>query len=195
MSDDEGGRLVPFPGAGPAEEGDTTLLPALEALLFAAGTPVSARALAEALEDVSPSEVRAGLERLQRRLATSGRALELVQVAGGWQLRTDPRWSGPVLRLLGGTPQRLSPAALETLSVVAYRQPVTRAEVEALRGVGCGPVLRTLMERGLVRVAGRRHEPGRPLEYATTDRFLEVFGLLDLDALPTLREREELDDT
>jgi len=191
--EEEGGRLVPFPGGG-AVEGDEGLLPALEALLFAAGAPVSARVLAAALEDVSSARVEAALERLRRRLTASSRALELVRVAGGWQLRTDPRFADAIVRLLGGTPQRLSQAALETLSVVAYRQPVTRTEVEALRGVGCGPVLRTLIDRGLVRVAGRKDEPGRPLQYATTDRFLEVFGLPDLDGLPTLREREEIDE-
>jgi segregation and condensation protein B len=182
------GRVVPFPGADPEA---TALVPALEALLFAAGEPVSVRALADAL-DARPDEIAAGLLALRARLAAGDRGLELVE-AGGWQLRTDPRFAGPVLELLGATPQRLSRAALEVLSVVAYRQPVTRVEIEALRGVSCGGVLKALLDRGLVRAAGHRDEPGRPLQYATTGGFLELFGLPDLSALPTLKGRDDLD--
>lgn len=188
---DDGGRIVHFPGP---RQGGRDLFAVLEALLFAAGEPVSERALAEAAGEVSRDDVRRALRALSRRIEAGDRGLELVQVAGGWQLRTDPRFSEQVASLLGGTPPRLSQAALETLSIVAYRQPVTRAGVEALRGVASGGVLRTLIDRGLVRVVGRRDEPGRPMEYGTTRGFLETFGLPDLASLPTLRDLEDLED-
>lgn len=180
------GEVVPFPG-------ESRLLAPLEALLFASGEPVGESALAEAL-DVEPAEVREALKVLRRRCAAGDRGLELVEVAGGWQLRSHPRFGSAVLRLLGGRPARLSRAALEVLAVVAYRQPATRAEVDGLRGVDSGGVLKGLLERGLLRVSGRRDEPGRPLEYATTPLFLETFSLADLRALPTLQERRDLDD-
>jgi segregation and condensation protein B len=113
-------------------------------------------------------------------------------VAGGYQLRTHPEFASYLQKLQLTRPLRLSSAALETLSIVAYRQPVTRAEVEHVRGVDAGPVMRTLLERKLVKMTGHRDVPGRPMLYSTTKRFLEIFGLADLDALPTLRELEEL---
>ena len=117
-----------------------------------------------------------------------GRGLRLVHVAGGYQLRT-PAEHGPwIRRLLRERPPRLSRPMLETLAIVAYRQPCTRMEVEAIRGVDVDAVLSNLLDRRLVRVVGRKDAPGRPLLYATTREFLEVFGLPDLDALPTLRE-------
>lgn len=190
----DGGEVVRFPGTNAASDRAQALIPALEALLFAAGQPATARALAGALPDADVTEVRVALGLFQERLSRDDRGVELVEVAGGWQLRTDPRFAGPVLALMGGTPARLSPAALEVLAIVAYRQPATRGQVEALRGVASGGVLRTLIDRGLLRVCGRRDEPGRPLEYATTRRFLEVFSLPDLGDLPTLAERDDLDD-
>lgn len=168
------------------------LLAAVEALLFAAGAPVGLVALCDALDDADPAEVRDALTALAARYEHDAHGLTLDAVAGGWQLRTQARFAAIVQRLRGGKPQKLSPAALETLSVVAYRQPVTRSEIEEVRGVDAGGVLKVLLERGIVRVAGRRDEPGRPLEYATTDAFLALFGLPSLSALPTLREREEL---
>lgn len=169
-----------------------TLLAALEALLFAVGTPVGIVALCDALDGADPGEVQDALAALEARYQGESHGLTLEAVAGGWQLRTQARFASTVLRLRGGKPQKLSPAALETLAVVAYRQPVTRPEVEEVRGVDAGGVLKVLLERGIVRVAGRRDEPGRPLEYATTDTFLTLFGLPGISALPTLREREEL---
>jgi segregation and condensation protein B len=192
----DGGAILPFPGGAESPEQARIggLVPALEALLFAAGGPVATKALATSLEDATPAEVVRALEVLRVRCARGDRGLELIEVAGGWQLRTDPRFATAILRLLEGTPTKLSRASLEVLAVVAYRQPVTRTEIEALRGVNSGSVVRTLLERGLVRVAGRREGPGRPLEYATTPHFLEVFSLPDLGALPTLREREDLEE-
>lgn len=188
MSDD---RVVPFPGA-PEVEVPPNLVAAVEALLFAAGAPTTIQELCDALDGAEPEDIRRALDVIEWRCGAPGRGIELVAVAGGWQLRTRAAFASAVLKLRGGKPARLSRPALEVLSVVAYRQPATRPEVEAVRGVDSGGVLKSLLERGLVRVAGRREEPGRPLEYATTPAFLEMFSLPSLSALPTLREREEL---
>jgi segregation and condensation protein B len=129
---------------------------------------------------------------LGREYEEQGRAFEIWEVAGGYQLRTRPEYASYLRLLHRERPLRLSRAALETLAVVAYRQPVTRAEIEAVRGVEVDAVIRSLLDRQLVRIAGHREVPGRPMLYATTKRFLEVFGLGRLDDLPTLREMEEL---
>ena len=180
-----------------AADGETTVTPAddlgrlpalLESLLFAAGAPVPVARLADALDGPGRAEVLRALERLAAAYEREGRGLRLVQVAGGWQLRT-PAENGPwVRRLLRERPPRLSRPMLETVAVVAYRQPCTRLEIEAVRGVDAEAVLTTLIERRLVRIVGRKEAPGRPLLYATTRDFLEVFGLPDLNALPPLRD-------
>lgn len=185
-----GGEVVQFPG-GPAAEDD--LVAAVEALLFVADEPMSAGALAGFLEHPDPVAVERAIAELSTRCATAGRGVEVVRVAGGWRMRTSSAHAEAVRRLKGGTALRLSKAALETLAVIAYRQPVTRAEIDAVRGVGSGGVLKGLLDRGLVRVAGRRDEPGQPLQYATTRAFLETFSLTGLGDLPTLADREELD--
>ncbi|NOY26877.1 MAG: SMC-Scp complex subunit ScpB [Oligoflexia bacterium] len=129
---------------------------------------------------------------LRNRYDARGGGIRLVQVAHGWQLRTDPRFGRWVAAMLGGKPTKLSRAALEVLAVVAYRQPVSKADVDDLRGVDSGGVLRMLVERGLVAVTGRRDEPGRPLIYGSSTDFLSMFGLRDLSDLPTLRDLQEL---
>ena len=174
-------------GLGPAE--DLGRLPALlESLLFAAAAPVPVVRLVEALDGPGRAEVGRALEQLALRYEREGRGLRLVQVAGGWQLRT-PAEHGPwVRRLLRDRPARLSRPMLETVAIVAYRQPCTRLEIEAVRGVDAEAALSTLIERRLVRIVGRKEAPGRPLLYATTRDFLEVFGLPDLQALPPLRD-------
>jgi segregation and condensation protein B len=176
-------------GAAVTRGDDLGRLPALvESLLFVAGRPVSISQLMEALEGPARAEVLGALEHLARTYEREGRGLRLVQVAGGWQLRT-PAEHGPwVRRLLHERPPRLSRPMLETLAIVAYRQPCTRLEIEAVRGVDAEAVLTTLIERRLVRIVGRKEAPGRPLLYATTREFLEVFGLPDLKALPPLRD-------
>lgn len=168
---------------------DPEVVAGVEALLFASGEPVAVPVLAEALS-VTPDEVRTALQVLEQRRRDTGVVLE--RVAGGWQLRTAPRFAGPVHHLLGTKPQKLSRSATEVLAVVAWRQPVTRPEIDRLRGVDSGGVLKQLVDRGLVRSAGRSEDPGRPLLYRTTAAFLELFSLPDLSALPTLAEREEL---
>jgi len=167
-------------------------LPALiESLLFAAGAPVGISRLVEALDGPERREVAAALKALTESYDRDGRGLRLVQVAGGYQLRTPHEHAPWVRRLLRERPPRLSRPMLETLAIVAYRQPCTRVEIEAVRGVEADAVLSTLLDRRLVRIVGRKDAPGRPLLYGTTREFLEVFGLPDLSALPTLRELGE----
>ena len=159
---------------------------AIEALLFAAGRIVSLEELAIVLE-IEPDDVKAAVDKLDRSL--SGRGVQLLRVAGGLRIVTRPEHGELVRRLLQPEPARLTPARLETLAVVAYRQPVTRAEIDAIRGVDCGGTLRTLIDLGLVELRGRRRDkPGRPLLYGTTTRFLVEFGLDQLDDLPQLGE-------
>ena len=164
----------------------------VEALVLGAPEPVSARKIAEVVPGLETEDAVAIVAELGREYEELGRAFEIWEVAGGYQLRTRPEYASYLRLLHRERPLRLSRAALETLAVVAYRQPVTRAEVEAVRGVEVDAVIRSLLERHLVRVAGHREVPGRPMLYATTKRFLEVFGLGELDDLPTLREMEEL---
>jgi segregation and condensation protein B len=164
----------------------------VEALIVAAGEPVSAARIAEIVPGLEAADIAGIVAELTREYEAQGRALEIWEVAGGYQLRTHASVA-PYLRALHRERAvRLTRAALETLAVVAYRQPVTRAEIEHVRGVEAGPVLKSLVDRKLVRIAGHREVAGRPLVYATTKRFLEVFGLPKLDDLPTLREVEEL---
>ncbi len=164
----------------------------IEALLFVADEPLSVERLRQAVGPVEGAEIHAALSQLQAEMEERRGGFALVEVAGGFQFRTRPEYGPWVKRLLDPRPVRLSKAALETLAIIAYKQPIIRAEIEHLRGVDCGGVLRQLLERKLIRVLGRREIPGRPLIYATTKRFLEVFDLKDLNDLPTPREIEEL---
>jgi segregation and condensation protein B len=181
----------------------------VEALLFSAQKPLSARELATAIksagaeDDLTPNEfakvteadVAAAVEQLKLEYTEQGRAFQLLEKAEGWQIGSDPRFAQWVRQLFpAAKPARLTPPALETLAIIAYRQPITRADIEAVRGVAIESVLQTLMERGLVRIAGRAEIPGRPLLYETTQFFLEHFGLKNLDELPNAEElkRREL---
>jgi segregation and condensation protein B len=164
----------------------------LEALLFVAEEPLPLPKLQEILGDAEPGEAEASLHDLAVRLETDGRGLMVQEVAGGFRLATRPEVHAWVQRLQQVRPARLSRAALETLAIVAYRQPITRAEIEAIRGVAVDGVLRTLLERELVRMMGRKAEAGRPMLYGTSQQFLEHFGLRELGDLPTLREINEL---
>ncbi|MBI3838910.1 MAG: SMC-Scp complex subunit ScpB [Planctomycetia bacterium] len=157
----------------------------LEAVLFLAREPLNSRKLAQLAHLADGTEARTLVRRLNRWYDDSGSAFRAEELAGGFQLMSRPKF-GPWLRRLYNSPGeiRLSAPALETLAVVAYRQPVLRAEIEAIRGVDCGEILRQLMDRDLVRTAGRAAELGRPYWYATTKRFLQVFGLRHLEDLP-----------
>jgi segregation and condensation protein B len=164
----------------------------LEALLLSSGEPVTAARLGRIVPESSAKTVREDIEALNASYAAEGRGFRIEEVAGGHQLRTLPELAPFVQQLEPVPPLRMSRAGLETLSIIAYKQPVTRAEIEHVRGVDAGPLLRGLLERRLVRIAGHREVPGRPILYATTPRFLEIFGLAALSDLPTLREIEEL---
>ena len=164
----------------------------VEAIILAASEPIAPARIAAVLPSCNPSQVRAIVDELNAEYAEQRRAFEIWEVAGGYQMRSLPEFA-PYLREIQSTrPLRLSPASLETLAVIAYRQPVTRAEIEHIRGVDAGAVLRSLLDRQLVRIAGHREVPGRPIVYATSRRFLEVFGLAKLGDLPTLRAIEAL---
>lgn len=165
----------------------------LESLLLAAGEPVSATRLAAVLDEVPQGEIRRTLGTLAQEYAAAKRGITLAEVAGGYQLRTARENAEYARRLLAARPPRLSRPLMETLAIIAYRQPITRPEIEQFRGVDCGGVLETLLERHLVRVAGRKEAPGRPIVYATSAEFLEVFGLKDIQALPDLEEFKALE--
>jgi len=164
----------------------------LEALLLSSSEPVTPARLGRIVPESSAREVREDLEALNESYASEGRGFRIEEISGGYQLRTLPDLAAFVQQLEPVPPLRMSRAGLETLAIIAYKQPVTRAEIEHVRGVDAGPLLRGLLERRLVRIAGHREVPGRPILYATTPRFLEVFGLAGLSDLPTLREIEEL---
>lgn len=179
------------------------LLRVVEALLFSAQKPLSIHELAAAVkgagaeDELSPNEFRrateaeiaAAIEQLKIEYIQEHRAFQIIEKAEGWQLATDPAFAPWVRQLFPAPkPARLTAPALETLSIIAYRQPITRADVEAVRGVNIDGVLQTLMERGLVKIAGRAEIPGRPLLYETTQFFLDHFGLRTLDELPNAEE-------
>src|SRR5437870_11991109 len=183
-----------------------TLSRVIEALLFSAQKPLSIREITTAIKsaegDDSPTEfagvreaeVAAAIEQLKTEYVEQGRAFQLIEKAEGWQLATDPKYASWVRQLFPvPKPARLSAPALETLAIIAYRQPITRADVEAVRGVNIDGVLQTLMERGLVKIAGRAEIPGRPLPYETTPFFLDHFGLRNLDELPNVEELRKRD--
>ncbi|MEM1444863.1 MAG: SMC-Scp complex subunit ScpB [Planctomycetota bacterium] len=173
-----------------AEAASSTTLPddfdlRVEAALITAERPMSAGKLAEALGLDASKPVSEAIDRLNTHYEDTGRSFRIEQVAGGYRVLTLPAF-GDVMAALHRKKDtgKLSPAALETLAVVAYKQPVLRTGVEAIRGVACGEVLRALMERHLVKIVGRAEEPGRPMLYGTTKQFLEVFGLSSLKDLP-----------
>ena len=167
------------------------LKPLVEALLFGADGPLRIDRLCEVLE-VDRTRVAAVLEELAADYERAPRGFFLQEVAGGYQLRTRPEFSDYLRRLGRARPFKFSRPALETLAIIAYRQPVTRTEIEYLRGVDSGSVLKTLLDKHLVRILGKKDVPGKPAIYGTTREFLELFGLSELSALPTLKEFSEL---
>jgi segregation and condensation protein B len=188
-SPDPEDRPDPEPGADErAEVRLDEVVGIVEAMLFAAAEPIPVARLVQVLDGIERREVLAALAALRDRLDADASGVQLVEVGGGWQLRTRAEHAPWIRRLLGGRPPRLSRAMLETVAIVAYRQPCTRPEIEAIRGVDVGAVMATLVERRLVRILGRKDAPGRPILYGTTPEFLEVFGLPDLAALPPLKD-------
>ncbi len=167
--------------------------PIIEALLFVAGDPISTDRLAEVIDGVEKDRILEQLFSLQREYLQSDRGLQIVEVAGGFQMTTRAEMA-PWIRELEKikTASRLSRPSMETLAIIAYKQPLTRAEIESIRGVDAAGVLKTLMERRLVKIVGRKEVAGRPLIYGTTREFLQYFGLPNLSALPTLKEFSSL---
>jgi len=164
----------------------------LESLLLVADGPQSVQRLSEVFEGTDKGTIESALKELQSELETQNRGIRLAEVAGGYQLRTPKANADWVKKFLGGRPARMGKATLETLAIIAYRQPITRAEIEAIRGVDVDGVIATLLERNLIRAVARKDVPGRPFLYGTTPEFLQLFNLQDLSHLPTLKEMEEI---
>ena len=164
----------------------------VEAFIFAAESPISLDRLCQLLERTR-ADLRPVVEQLQSDFLPGSRGFYLAEVAGGYQFRTDSDLAPWLRKLSKERPFRLSQAALETLSIVAYRQPITRAELEYLRGVDSGGVMKALLEKSLLKILGKKEVPGRPLMYGTSRQFLELFGLRDLNDLPTLKEFSALE--
>jgi segregation and condensation protein B len=163
----------------------TPLAKLLEAALFASARPITAEELGGLDSHASPAAVSGALEEIREHYDVEGHGVELVEVAGGWQILTRAEYTEAIERAqLASRPQRLSSPALETLAIIAYRQPIGRAEIEEIRGVQVGSVLKSLLERGLIDVTGRGEGLGRPLLYGTTGVFLEHFALRHLEELP-----------
>lgn len=160
----------------------------IESLLFSSDGPLSSHRLAD-LSGASAATVLSAIESLNEKYAQHGLSFRISPIAAGWQMMTLPQFQPWIAKLDGQRAQnRLGDAALETLAVIAYRQPIIRAEIEAIRGVACGEVLSRLRELGLIRIAGRAEVVGRPLLYATTKKFLDVFGLSGLEDLPAMEQ-------
>lgn len=162
----------------------------LEALLFATDKPLSIQEIKTAFEgEVSASQIEKELGYLKEGYEAEDRGFKLVEIAGGYQLATDPRYSDYLKRFYQSREKKkLSQASLETLAVIAYRQPVTRADIEFIRGVSVDGAIRTLLEKNLVKITGRKEVPGRPMLYGTTNEFLDHFALKSLQELPALNE-------
>jgi len=166
----------------------------IESLLFVAEAPLSIERLKQ-ITAAETEEIRQSLDALANEYDMRKGGFMLREVAGGFQIRTRPEYVDWIKRLLQPNPPRFSKAAMETLAIIAYKQPIIRSEIENIRGVDCGGVLRLLLERKLIRILGRKEIPGRPLIYATTKQFLEMFDLRDLKDLPTPKEIEEFGKT
>ena len=164
----------------------------LEALLFASDKPLTVREIHAVLPETKSVEITGALRVLTYEYEAMGRSFTLHEVGGGYQFRSRPEYGGYILKMLQASPARLSRATMETLAIIAYKQPVLRQEIERLRGVDVGGILKTLLEKGLVKIMGRKNLPGRPLVYGTTRRFLEVFDLKDIESLPKIKELKAL---
>jgi len=163
----------------------------IECLLFVSNGPLRAEEIARKLE-ISQPEAESALNGLLERYA-HGSGIRIIRTAGGYQMVTNPEFADYIARFLSLPPQKLSKAAMEALAIIAYRQPITSPEIDAVRGVDSSGVLHTLLERELIREVGRKDTPGRPILYATTEKFLEYFGLNDLSELPEIEEFSDPD--
>jgi segregation and condensation protein B len=166
----------------------------VEALILASETPLALERMCLILEGVEKAEVKKAVEQLIADYNERQSGICLQEVAGGFQFRTRPELSSWVKKLKGTKTASLSSAALETMAIIAYRQPIVKAEIESIRGVDVSAPLKGLLEKKLIRIVGRKDVPGKPIIYGTTKKFLEVFNLKDLSELPTLRELKELNE-
>lgn len=162
--------------------------PILESLFFVSDSPIRLDTLVEILPESNKEAILEGIHQIQVEYEDRSKGMELTEIAGGYQFRTKPLWAGWINRLKKTKAIKLSHAALETLAIVAYRQPIIRPAIEEIRGVDSGSVLHTLLEKGLIKTMGRKDLPGRPIVYGTTKAFLELFSLNTLSDLPTLKE-------
>lgn len=165
----------------------------VEALLFVSDKPVSIETLKDVVKDVEPAAIRDIITEINGEYSATSRSFSIKEIAGGFQMLTDPIYSKWIAALYKKGSDKLTGPSLETLAIIAYKQPITRTDIEAIRGVNVDGVLRTLEERGLVRTKGRLDAPGRPMLYATTNEFLQHFGLRSLEELPNLKEFQESD--
>jgi segregation and condensation protein B len=164
----------------------------IEALIFASDTPLALEKICMILSDVEKKEIKEAFEKIVLEYNERQGGICLQEVAGGFQFRTRTELSPWVKKLKSSKPHSLSPAAMETLAIVAYKQPIVKSEIESIRGVDVGAPLKGLLDKKLIRIVGRKDVPGKPIIYGTTRKFLEVFNLKDLMDLPNLRELKEL---
>ena len=167
---------------------DFDVKPILESLFFVSDSPIRLETLVDILPECNQEAILEGIRQIQTEYEDRSKGIELVEIADGYQFRTKPGWAGWVNRLKRVKAVKLSQAALETLAIVAYRQPIIRPAIEEVRGVDSGSVLHTLLEKGLIKIMGRKDLPGRPIVYGTTQTFLELFSLNALSDLPNLQE-------
>jgi segregation and condensation protein B len=166
----------------------------VEGLIFVSDLPLPIARLCDILSEYDKEQIRSSIVELQRDYNQDERGIFLAEVAEGFQFRTCKANAEYIRRLVKTSTSKLSKPALETLAIIAYRQPITRAEIEYLRGVESGGVLRTLLEKNLIKILGKKNVPGKPLIYGTSRKFLEIFNLKDLKSLPTLKEMRELEE-
>jgi segregation and condensation protein B len=171
----------------------TELESILEAILFSATKPIILKKLQKGLPEYTPLEIQSALHQLMAACQTPGRAVEIVEVSAGYQMRTKPEFKDWVKRFVREKDVGLTRAVMETLAVISYRQPIGKRDIDALRGVDSIRCIRQLLDRRLIEIAGRNQEPGKPMVFRTTKKFLEMFGLRDIADLPTVKELEALD--
>ena len=166
----------------------------IEALIFASEKPLKVKYIEQVMSviDLGELTIPGLIETLKTGYASEESGIELVEVAEGWQFRTKPQFAEWIKRLNTVRPSKLSAPAMETLAIVAYRQPITRAEIDYVRGVDSGGVIKTLLDKRLIKIIGKKELPGRPLVYGTTQEFLEVFSLKDISALPNLQDMKQM---
>ncbi len=166
----------------------------IEALIFASEKPLKIKYIEQVLSiiDLGDFTIPGLIEELKNKFVFDDRGVELIEVAEGWQFRTKPQFAEWIKRLNTVKPSKLSQPATETLAIVAYRQPITRSEIDYIRGVDSGGVIKTLLDKRLIKIVGKKELPGRPLVYGTTQEFLEVFGLKDISALPNIQDVKQI---